>query len=309
MKVSVAMAAFNGEKFIEEQLASILSQTRPVDEVIICDDRSSDRTAELAEDFIARKHLQDTWRVEVNTQNVGYASNFIGAVRKTSGDVVFFCDQDDIWLPERVAEMVHILEKNQEIQLLCSEFEIFLDSPDALSPQKWELKQFKNDKSLEKVSFTPKSVFIGCQGCTMCMRRTFLQIIEPYWHKGWAHDEYVWKLALCMDGLYIYHASTLKRRIHDANVSLGKMREITKRLQFLNEYLVGSQAALRFAENMGLEKKKIRKQKKNIYASRLRIELLQNRKYWNIIPLTLRYSACYHKRRAIPVELYMALKG
>ncbi len=91
MKVSVAMAAFNGEKFIEEQLASILSQTRPVDEVIICDDRSSDRTAELAEDFIARKHLQDTWRVEVNTQNVGYASNFIGAVRKTSGDVVFFC--------------------------------------------------------------------------------------------------------------------------------------------------------------------------------------------------------------------------
>ena len=81
MKVSVAMAAFNGEKFIEEQLASILSQTRPVDEVIICDDRSSDRTAELAEDFIARKHLQDTWRVEVNTQNVGYASNFIGAVR------------------------------------------------------------------------------------------------------------------------------------------------------------------------------------------------------------------------------------
>ena len=81
MKVSVAMAAFNGEKFIEEQLASILSQTRPVDEVIICDDRSSDRTAALAEDFIARKHLQDTWRVEVNTQNVGYASNFIGAVK------------------------------------------------------------------------------------------------------------------------------------------------------------------------------------------------------------------------------------
>ena len=106
----------------------------------------------------------------MNTQNVGYASNFIGAVRKTSGDVVFFCDQDDIWLPERVAEMVHILEKNQEIQLLCSEFEIFLDSPDALSPQKWELKQFKNDKyPRRRFLLLPKYCVYWLPGSVQCV--------------------------------------------------------------------------------------------------------------------------------------------
>ena len=102
MKVSVAMAAFNGEKFIEEQLASILSQTRPVDEVIICDDRSSDRTAEL-EKIYCQKAPAGYLEGGGEYAECGYASNFIGAVRKTSGDVVFFCDQDDIWLPERVA--------------------------------------------------------------------------------------------------------------------------------------------------------------------------------------------------------------
>ena len=102
MKLSVAIATYNGAEYVEEQLESIRTQSRPVDEVVICDDKSSDNTVEIVESFINKNNLGDSWRIEVNPENLGYASNFIGAARKTTGDLIFFCDQDDIWLPDRV---------------------------------------------------------------------------------------------------------------------------------------------------------------------------------------------------------------
>lgn len=307
MKISVAMAAYNGALYIEEQLISILHQSRKADEVIICDDQSTDRTAEIVQKFILGHKLGESWSLHINQKNLRYASNFIGAARRTTGDLILFCDQDDIWLPERVAAMEKIMMQNPQILLLGSEFETFTSSSSALSVPSWELKQMKNDMSLERLTYSAKNIFIGCQGCTMCVRQSFFHKAVPYWYAGWAHDEFVWKLALCMDGLYMYHANTIKRRLHASNVSMHKMRNVEKRIGFLTDLQKSHEMTKQFAEDIGLEKEKLHLLERNLEAAKLRIEVLSKKKYGNTLKLLLRYRDCYHKSRAIPVELFMAL--
>ncbi|MCR4903455.1 MAG: glycosyltransferase [Butyrivibrio sp.] len=308
MRISVAMATYNGETTIVEQLMSIFKQSLPVDEVIICDDCSKDNTAAVVEKYISDNKLSDKIKIIVNEHNLGYASNFVKAMYECHGDYIFFCDQDDIWYPDRVKKMMDVMEANSKIQVLGSEFEPFIDSDNALSVPGWELREFKNDGSVEKVVFDSHNIFIGCQGCTMCVRQSFAQRIRPYWFEGWAHDEFVWKLSLSVDGLYIYHYKSLKRRVHDKNVSLHKMHDMAVRLKFLENLGKSHKATLKFSEDINAEEYKIKLLEKNIKATDLRIKLLKDKKYFNTVPLAIRYSDCYHKARAILMELYMAIK-
>ncbi len=303
------MATYNGAAYLWEQLDSIAKQTRFVDELVICDDCSADATVLIVKEFILRHGLQDRWRIEVNQINLGFGSNFIQAIGKTTGDLIFFCDQDDIWVPDRVQVMASILEEHPEILMLGSEYDPFESSETAYKASPRDLKRFKNDKSLEHVRLGAKSIFIGNLGCCMCIRRSFLDHILPYWHEGWAHDEFVWKLALCLDGAYIYHGITIRRRLHSANASMGKMRDIKKRITFLEELLKSHEETLRFARAHGVGPSGIRLIERNIRSVKLRIGLLQDKRYLNTLGLFLKYRKYYHSRKSIPVELYMAIRG
>ena len=97
MSISVALATYNGEKYISEQLNSILPQLGPEDEIIISDDGSSDRTLEIVAGFCSAqiKVLKNPGK--------GVISNVENAIKHTSGDIIFLCDQDDVWLPDKVS--------------------------------------------------------------------------------------------------------------------------------------------------------------------------------------------------------------
>lgn len=308
MLLSVAMATYNGEKYIDQQLMSILKQTMKVDEVIICDDCSQDTTVAIIKNFISKYKLESSWNVEVNERNIGYASNFIQAASRTNGTYIFFCDQDDIWILDRVERLTRIMEKNSNIKMLGSEFDPFNSSKNVPSIPVWEKRRFRRDESIECLQFHPKNIFIGCQGCSMCIRRDFFMQIKPYWYEGWAHDEFVWKLALCVQGAYIYHGITLKRRLHATNVTMHKIRDRKERIRFLEELAKSHEATLIFSNEIGRNSNQKNILKRNIIATHLRITLLQNRNYWNAIILLLKYTDCYHSRRSIPVELMMAFK-
>ncbi len=309
MKVSIAMATYNGADYIQEQLDSILGQTRTVDEVMICDDCSTDTTVAVIEEYIRKNQLQGSWRIGVNEKNLGYGSNFIRAAKKTMGDIIFFCDQDDIWTPDRVRVMAALMEETPEILMLGSEYDPFESSADAPRASSRDLAKFKKDNSLEHLRLGAKNIFIGYLGCSMCIRRSFFEQIQTYWYAGWAHDEFVWKLALCLDGAYVYHGVTLKRRLHSANASMGKMRDVAKRVKFLEDLLMSHEATLRFAMDHDMNGEAIRLLENNIKSVRLRIGLLRDKKYRNTIRLCFRYFKYYHSQRSIPVELYMAMKG
>lgn len=113
MKVSVAMATYNGEKYIKSQLQSILTQTIKPDEVIISDDGSTDNTLTIIKDFIEKNKLSG-WRLLENNSSQGISGNFINALKNTSGDIVFLCDQDDIWINNKVENMTSAFDKDTE---------------------------------------------------------------------------------------------------------------------------------------------------------------------------------------------------
>lgn len=105
-KTSICMAVYNGEKYIREQIASILPQLSPHDELIISDDASSDATLE-----VARAFNDDRISIIANQMDRGYSGNFENAIRHASGDVIFLSDQDDVWLPGRVEKMLAALQR------------------------------------------------------------------------------------------------------------------------------------------------------------------------------------------------------
>ena len=122
MTVSVCMGIYNGEKYIEEQLDSILRQTRRADEVILCDDCSTDRTVEIVRLFIERNGLQESWRLYCNGENRGYPGNFYYVMGLCAGDVVFLADQDDVWAETKLERMCAVLEEHPEAEVLACKF-------------------------------------------------------------------------------------------------------------------------------------------------------------------------------------------
>ncbi len=104
--ISVALCTYNGEKFISQQLDSILCQSVPVDEIVICDDCSSDSTRQILEQYAVQSQ---SIRLIKNEHNLGYISNFEKAIRLCQGDFIFLSDQDDIWHPDKVAESIDYL--------------------------------------------------------------------------------------------------------------------------------------------------------------------------------------------------------
>ncbi len=122
MTVSVCMGIYNGEKYIEEQLDSILGQTRKAEEVILCDDCSTDRTVEIVRLFIERNGLQESWRLYCNGENRGYPGNFYYVMGLCAGDVVFLADQDDVWAETKLERMCAVLEEHPEAEVLACKF-------------------------------------------------------------------------------------------------------------------------------------------------------------------------------------------
>lgn len=122
MTISVCMGIYNGEKYIEKQLDSIYRQTRKADEVILCDDSSTDGTVEVVRRFIERNGLRESWKLYCNEENRGYPGNFYYVMGLCTGDVVFPADQDDVWAEMKLERMCAVLELHPEAAAVACKF-------------------------------------------------------------------------------------------------------------------------------------------------------------------------------------------
>jgi glycosyltransferase involved in cell wall biosynthesis len=111
--ISIAMAAYNGEKYIREQLDSILAQTEQNFEVVICDDVSTDLTLSILKEY---EKKDSRFCIYENEKNLGFRENFNKAVSLCKGDFIAFSDQDDIWLPHHL----QILKENIGENFVCA---------------------------------------------------------------------------------------------------------------------------------------------------------------------------------------------
>lgn len=171
MKTSVVLSAYNGELFVLEQLESIQNQTVPVDEVLILDDCSTDRTFAICEKFIKENKLFPTWQLERNEKNVGFKQNFYNGFLRATGDVIFICDQDDRWRPNKVEKIKYYFEQYPNTLSICSAFSRFwgskiLDKHVAVPNRK--------RNGVRKILFEDFMLFYSYLGMTTSFRKELL---------------------------------------------------------------------------------------------------------------------------------------
>lgn len=118
LSVAVVMCTYNGERFIAEQLHSIFSQTRPPDHLVIVDDVSTDDTYRLVEQLCAQRPSGMRLTLQRNACNLGYVANFDRALGLADEDLLFLCDQDDVWHPGKIERMEREFIARPDLDLL-----------------------------------------------------------------------------------------------------------------------------------------------------------------------------------------------
>lgn len=111
--VSIALATYNGEKYLKEQVDSLLAQTYKDIEIVACDDGSSDTTVKILQDYAAK---DSRIKVFINEKNLGFAKNFEKIISNCRGEFIALCDQDDVWTEDHVECLVNSIGDND---LVC----------------------------------------------------------------------------------------------------------------------------------------------------------------------------------------------
>lgn len=166
MKISIALATYNGARFIDEQLDSLAAQRRLPGEIVVCDDGSSDDTIAHVERFAARVPFEV--RVFRNERNLGFSGNFQRALSLCRGDIVFICDQDDIWYPEKIEHAVAALEADPAAALIVND-EHLMDGEG----------RSMNATFLGNIRKLGYPDSYHCAGCCTVMRRPLLDLVLP----------------------------------------------------------------------------------------------------------------------------------
>jgi len=178
-RISIAMATYNGAKYLLEQLESFSTQTQLPDELIVCDDGSTDQTLKILENF--SKTASFPVRIYCNENRLGFAANFGRAMSLCSGDVIFLSDQDDYWLNNKIECVYANFKEHPDAWVIINDAEI-------------------TDESLHLTGLTVLGQLISAgfnadnliNGCCSAYRRKILPVLLPvpvatHYHDGWLH--------------------------------------------------------------------------------------------------------------------------
>lgn len=170
--VAVVMCTYNGEKYLRQQLDSILAQTYPIQELIVQDDCSTDATLAILQEYEAKVPFM---RVIENTHNLGFNLNFKTACMRATADLIAISDQDDVWMPKKIQKQVQAIGDYN----LCFSAH--------LRGERMETAHIVSSQ------YAPEALlFAGIAGHTMLVRREFLQR-EEIWVDKFFYD---WSIAV-----------------------------------------------------------------------------------------------------------------
>ena len=211
--ISVCMATYNGEKYLKEQIDSILIQLQDFDELVIVDDNSIDSTREILNSY-------SDHRIKIihNEQNIGVNKNFEKAIISSHNKYIFLADQDDIWIPARIDIMFHELAKPKA--LVVTGNMLFIDGDGA--PMLPSIKRLDSSDSAKKNKniwriFLGKAAYFGS---AMAFSRDLCEVILPFPDFIESHDLWIAMAGIQVGGNIHCNNRVLYRRIHSNNVSL-----------------------------------------------------------------------------------------
>lgn len=229
IRVSVAMATYNGEKYIKEQLDSILTNLNNDDELIISDDSSSDDTIKIIKNYQKKDKRIKLFK----GPGAGVKQNFANAISKCKGKYIFLSDQDDVWLENKVKKILDVFEKEKCLVVVHNNN--IVDGN--LNPLGQTFFEFRNSGSGTLKNIW-KNTYIGC---CMAFDSDLKDKILPIPNNIEMHDQWIGLIGEKYGKSIFINDCLIKYRRHGENVSQFKHHPLNKmiknRIKFIMEYL------------------------------------------------------------------------
>jgi glycosyltransferase involved in cell wall biosynthesis len=245
MKISVAFIVYNGAQYIRTQLDSILAQTHKVDEIIVCDDASSDNSKEILEEY-KNKH-PNLFFIHYNNQNIGPTKNIEKAIQACTGELILLSDQDDYWEAHKVETIIKCFEHNPKMNGVFTNGSLMnsngeLDNKYCL----WDVMSFphKDIKSKNELNNNLKlyinTVENAVTGATLAIRNNLPFLKQPFpIIKNLVHDRWLAINLAENNSLGILEEKLINYRIHSEQAIGGMSENIEKYIELNANLLEG----------------------------------------------------------------------
>jgi len=266
MKISVAMCTYNGSAYLAEQLESIAAQTRLPDELVVCDDRSTDATSEIVRSFAEK--VSFPVHFIVNEKNLGVTRNFEKAISLCTGDVIALTDQDDVWMHEKLAVFEREFTLKPHLGLIFTDGEVVDEKLNPMNRRIWDYyfsgdkrRQFEQGKEIEILVWSDTVT-----GATAALRAELkTRLIPVPLDCGFIHDGWLGLLAACHSHIGFVSQPLIKYRQHqeqqcgvpkksgNPNQGISQKEKHRRTLALLRARLHALQTALDFCERREVE--------------------------------------------------------
>ena len=220
----VLICTYNGAKYIEKQITSVLAQCIEPRCLYIADDRSTDNTIEICEKILKKSGIN--YKITKNKKNLGFATNFIKHARLCNASIVFFCDQDDVWQKNKVKVFKDYFDKNSEGLLFFSNAHLTDESLCVGKYSLWDLLPIPQKSNITYTDGLDKSFFVT--GATMAIRRELLDVC-PDCPVGVFHDAWLSIVASIKGVVVPIPEKLILYRQHSSNLLGAHKKNILER--------------------------------------------------------------------------------
>jgi glycosyltransferase involved in cell wall biosynthesis len=234
-RYSVCMATYNGQRFLDRQMTSILAQLGPDDEVVVVDDGSSDGTVDMLRNF-------GDPRITLlqNPQNMGVNATFERAMAEARGDVIFLSDQDDVWLPGRLEFMAKACQR-PGIDFVVTNYSVIDAEENVIGTGLAARLHSDDDHHTFRNVVGILSGKMNYYGCAMAMTARFRDVALPFPPNIECHDLWLAMIANISKTIAHLEEDSLAHRVHGKNASIVQrplLRKVLARIDMLHQILL-----------------------------------------------------------------------
>jgi glycosyltransferase involved in cell wall biosynthesis len=257
MKIAILLSTFNGEKFLETQIISLINQKNNDWHLYIRDDGSLDKTVEIVKRFCI-KHPSLISFIEDSLGNIGSAASFMALLSTVDADYYMFCDQDDFWLENKIQVSLDRLVYMEMVNpgkpcLVFTDLTLVNDKLELLHRSMWEYSKINPENAKDFYKNICRS---SVTGCTIMMNNHLKKRVLPYPMVALMHDWWV-SLNACHYGKVDYISEpTMLYRQHEKNVLGAEIRErnhYLKKVLFIKETIKGNVRVLKIFKELNFD--------------------------------------------------------
>ncbi len=222
--ISIALCTYNGERYLEAQLASLAGQSRQPDELVIVDDCSNDTTRQISAAFAA--HAPFPVRLYENQENLGSTRNFERAIGLCSGDLIALCDQDDVWYAHKLSRIETVMQAQPQAALAFSDADVVDAQAQPLGYRLWQTSRFSVLEQQQITQGKALAVLVRrnvITGSAMVFRSCYKDLLLPI-SPLWVHDGWIALLLACQYDITLIAEPLIQYRQHGQN-QIGAVRK------------------------------------------------------------------------------------